>query len=171
MNLKDQSGQTSYRVSSMARHDWIMTFTDRYVIIIKLLRRVTDFLEIRPCSPLKVNWRFWGTYRLHLQGLRINRRRYQRESRWRGFAFTLWYLACLISRPWRWSRYVPPKRRLTFNGLHGVSLDSHRFENLKSYGKLLDSVINIKWEPESPYRRLFFRKVGCLWCDVTWEMF
>jgi hypothetical protein len=30
-----------------------------------------------------------------------------------------WYLAPLI-RPWRWRRYVPPKRRLTFNRLHGV---------------------------------------------------
>jgi hypothetical protein len=28
-------------------------------------------------------------------------------------------LARLI-RPWRWRRYVPPKRQLTFNGLHGV---------------------------------------------------
>jgi hypothetical protein len=26
----------------------------------------------------------------------------------------------LIFRPWRWRRYVPPKRRLTLNGLHGV---------------------------------------------------
>jgi hypothetical protein len=39
-----------------------------------------------------------------------------------------WYLARLI-RPWRWMRYVPPKRRLTFNGLHGVI--SHRCENFK----------------------------------------
>jgi hypothetical protein len=30
------------------------------------------------------------------------------------------FLAWLIFRPWRWRRYVPPKRRLTFNGLHGV---------------------------------------------------
>jgi hypothetical protein len=29
-----------------------------------------------------------------------------------------WYLALLI-RPWRWRRYIPPKRRLTFSGLHG----------------------------------------------------
>jgi hypothetical protein len=26
----------------------------------------------------------------------------------------------LILRPWRWRRYVPPKRQLTFNGLHGI---------------------------------------------------
>jgi hypothetical protein len=31
-----------------------------------------------------------------------------------------WFLARLILRPWRWRRYVSPKRRLTFNGLHGV---------------------------------------------------
>jgi hypothetical protein len=30
------------------------------------------------------------------------------------------FLARLIFRPWRWRQYVPPKRRLTFNGLHGV---------------------------------------------------
>jgi hypothetical protein len=29
-----------------------------------------------------------------------------------------WYLARLL-KPWRWKQYVPPKRRLTFNGLHG----------------------------------------------------
>jgi hypothetical protein len=29
-------------------------------------------------------------------------------------------LAWIILRPWRWRRHVPPKRRLTFNGLHGV---------------------------------------------------
>jgi hypothetical protein len=31
------------------------------------------------------------------------------------------FLARLILRPWRWSQYVPPKRRLTFNELHGVT--------------------------------------------------
>jgi hypothetical protein len=31
-----------------------------------------------------------------------------------------WFLAQLIFRPWRWRRYVPPKRRLTLNRLHGV---------------------------------------------------
>jgi hypothetical protein len=38
------------------------------------------FWDITPCSPLKVNRRFGETYRLHLQG-KINRARYQRESR------------------------------------------------------------------------------------------
>jgi hypothetical protein len=30
------------------------------------------------------------------------------------------FLLNLFLRPWRWRRYVPPKRRLTLNGLHGV---------------------------------------------------
>jgi hypothetical protein len=31
-----------------------------------------------------------------------------------------WFLLNLLLRPWRWRRYVPPKRRLKLNGLHGV---------------------------------------------------
>jgi hypothetical protein len=30
------------------------------------------------------------------------------------------FLLSLFFRPWRWRRYVPSKRRLTLNGLHGV---------------------------------------------------
>jgi hypothetical protein len=37
--------------------------------------------DIAPCNPLKVNRRFGGTCRLHLQGRRINQARNQRESR------------------------------------------------------------------------------------------
>jgi hypothetical protein len=60
------------------------------------------FCNITLCSPMKVNRRFGGIYRLHLQGLFIT-------------AFTL-IPSSDILRP---SRYVPPKRRLIFNGLHG----------------------------------------------------
>jgi hypothetical protein len=31
-----------------------------------------------------------------------------------------WFIAWLIFRPRRWRRNFPGKRRLTFNGLHGV---------------------------------------------------
>jgi hypothetical protein len=44
--------------------------------------KTTIFWDITPFSPLKVNRRFGGTNRLHLQGRRINRARNQRESRW-----------------------------------------------------------------------------------------
>jgi hypothetical protein len=69
-------------------------------------------------SPLKGNHRFGGTCRLHLHGRRISQARNQRECRWQ--AELCWFLAWLIFRPRRWRRHVPPKRRLTFNELHGV---------------------------------------------------
>jgi hypothetical protein len=42
-----------------------------------------------------------------------------------------WFLALLILRPWRWRRYVVPKSRLTFSGLHGViSQETESVNNL-----------------------------------------
>jgi hypothetical protein len=38
--------------------------------------------DIKPCSPLKLNRSFRGTYCLHLQGRKIRQARNQRESRW-----------------------------------------------------------------------------------------
>jgi hypothetical protein len=56
------------------------------------------FWDINPCSPLKVKRHFGETYRLHLQH-QISWVKCQRESRW---------------------QTVPPKRWLTFNGLHDI---------------------------------------------------
>jgi hypothetical protein len=41
----------------------------------------TVFWDITPCSPLRVNRRFGGTYRLHLQGRKNKFRKKSRESR------------------------------------------------------------------------------------------
>jgi hypothetical protein len=60
------------------------------------------FWDITPCSPLKVKWRFGRTLCLRLQDRRISRARNQRESRWQA------------------DEMLTPKRRLTFNGLHGI---------------------------------------------------
>jgi hypothetical protein len=62
-------------------------------------QRSTFFWDITSCSPLSVNRRFGGTYRLRLQGHLRSR----------------WFLVALIFLPWRWKRYVPPKRRVTTN--------------------------------------------------------
>jgi hypothetical protein len=71
-----------------------------------------------PCSPLSVNRRFGGTYRLHLQG-RISSARNQHAS--------ILLATCLLAVCC--SAYffdpedggdVPPKRRFTLNGLYGV---------------------------------------------------
>jgi hypothetical protein len=46
-----------------------------------LLLKGTILWDIKPCSPLKVNRRFGGTYQLHLQGRLISPERTQREIR------------------------------------------------------------------------------------------
>jgi hypothetical protein len=56
-----------------------------------------NFWDITPCSPLSVNRRFGGTYRLHIQGRRNK-----------------------LSKKSASKRVVHPKRRLTLNRLHGV---------------------------------------------------
>jgi hypothetical protein len=68
--------------------------------------------DTMPCSSFKVIRHFGGIYCIHFQGRGIRWTRYQCESR---------YLIRLIPRPWRWRRYVLPKRRLTFNGLQDIS--------------------------------------------------
>jgi hypothetical protein len=61
------------------------------------------FWDMTPCSPLSYNRHFGGTYRLHLQG---HRNRFSKpESK-------------QVASNRR--RYVPPKRQLTLNGLHGI---------------------------------------------------
>jgi hypothetical protein len=59
------------------------------------------FWDITPRSPLKVNRRFGGAYRPYLQGQRISQARNQRDA-------VSKHSDCYL------------RRRLTFNGLHGV---------------------------------------------------
>jgi hypothetical protein len=90
-------------------------------VIIELLDAVrsTIFWGLTPCSPLKVNRRFGGIYCLHLHRRRISRTRNQHESRWQAEPGG-WFLVWLNPQPWKWGLYIPPKRQLTVNGLHGV---------------------------------------------------
>jgi hypothetical protein len=75
------------------------------------------FWDITPCRSLSVNRRFGGTYRFHLQGTKISREGYQRESRWQAET------PVDFQRTTR--RYIP----------EDVILHNHRCENLKSYIK------------------------------------
>jgi hypothetical protein len=66
----------------------------------------TIFWDITPCSPLKST----DVTEVHIASIF-------------GYAYHLlsrWFHAGLIFRPWRWRQCVPPKRRLTFNGLHRI---------------------------------------------------
>jgi hypothetical protein len=60
-------------------------------------------IRVTPCSLLKVNSRFAGTFCLHLQGLLLH------------VGFLLAYSLTL-----KMDANVPPKSRLTFSGLHGI---------------------------------------------------
>jgi hypothetical protein len=64
---------------------------------------------------MKFNRCFEGTYSLHLQGLRnMFNKKLASKQVLASFLLNLFFWPC------RWRRYVPPKCRLTFNGLHGV---------------------------------------------------
>jgi hypothetical protein len=53
-----------------------------FEVLTAMIMKSAIFWDITPCSPLKLNRRFGGKFRLHLQGRRISRVRNQRESRW-----------------------------------------------------------------------------------------
>jgi hypothetical protein len=84
----DLNGRISDKLISLIQKiHW--SFWSKFWMNLKI--KSTIIWDITPCSPLKVNQRFGGTYRIHLQ-----------------------------VRTKRWRRYFPPKPRLTFNGPHGV---------------------------------------------------
>jgi hypothetical protein len=53
-----------------------------FEVLRAVVMKSTIFLDITPCSLLKVKRRFGGTYRFRLQGRRISLARNQHESRW-----------------------------------------------------------------------------------------
>jgi hypothetical protein len=84
------------------------------------------------CSPLKVNRRFRGICRLHLQGRKITQARNQHEAGCNAFRFLAW----LILQPRRWRRHVPLKSWL-------ISTDYTAL-----YPKRKNSSQPLLWEPQ-----------------------
>jgi hypothetical protein len=91
----------------------------RFKVPTAVLMKRAIFWDITPCSPFKVNRRFGGTCRLHLQVLRISQARNYREATCL-IHTSRWFLTRLILWPWRWRRNVPQKPHLPFNELHDV---------------------------------------------------
>jgi hypothetical protein len=91
---------------------WLLKPKCGFEILTALVMKSTVFWDKMPCSPLKVNRRFGWTYRLHLQE-KTNQEIIMKQV-------ARWFLAWLITGPWRWRQHVPPKHRSTFNELHGV---------------------------------------------------
>jgi hypothetical protein len=118
----------------------------RFNVLAEIVMKSSIFWNIMPCSPFKVNRRFGGIYRIYLQGLLVSQSRNQvdafskessesgggeksarQETRVNQAAGNALLAACFMQfltwlnlQPWRSWRHVPQKRRLTFNGLHGV---------------------------------------------------
>jgi hypothetical protein len=88
-----------------------------FEVFTAVVRKSCIFWYITSCSPLKVNWRFGGTCRHHLQGRTVSQARNRCGGRWKA---KLWFLAWLILRPWNWMRHILPKHRLIFNRLYGA---------------------------------------------------
>jgi hypothetical protein len=74
-----------------------------YEVIVAVVMKGSIFWNLTACSPFKVNRRFEGTYRLHLQCRRIREGRNQHEA--------------------------TSQHHLTHNGLHGLL--SHKRELFK----------------------------------------
>jgi hypothetical protein len=51
-----------------------------FEVLTAVVMNNTTFWDITPCSPLSVNRRFGGTYRLHLHGRKNKLNKIQRES-------------------------------------------------------------------------------------------
>jgi hypothetical protein len=58
-----------------------------------------------------------------------------------------WFLGRLILRPWKWRRHVPPKHRLTFNGLYGVisqKIELHNHGREKLFNIIYRSAVSMR---------------------------
>jgi hypothetical protein len=108
---------------------------------------ISIFWDITPCSPFENQPTFRSNMSSPSSGSKSNPNSY---------LLSRWLLAWFILRPAGWRRNVPPKRRLTFNGLHGVISQkielSFRFIFTSSTRNFFSRFINIC---------LFFSLITC----------
>jgi hypothetical protein len=67
-----------------------------YEVLTAVVVKSTIYWDITPCSPLKVNRRFEGTYCLLLLGHKISRARNKRGSMWQA---SIRHVACISASP------------------------------------------------------------------------
>jgi hypothetical protein len=92
-----------------------------FEVLAAMFMKISIIWDITPCSPLKVNRRFGGTCRLHLQGRRICRARDQREGRWQAeLCFHAGFLLSIFFDPEDGGDMFLQNVGLTFNGLHRI---------------------------------------------------
>jgi hypothetical protein len=128
----------------------------------------TTIWDITPCSRLKANRHFGRTYRVFLQGRRIYRTRYQRESRWQEIWICLASVFTLVScsaysSTFKMEAVCSPETSIDFqrttrlyipedSTLHihcGDNLKSYMFLRIRQYDALsvcrMDSVCQLEW--------------------------
>jgi hypothetical protein len=126
VSIPDIPGQATWKVRC------VQTRTSRSKMCIQRTDtslKSTNFCDMMPYSPLSVNRRFGGTYRLHLQG---RKSKLSKKPAWRQVA----------SLPVDTQRTI--RRCIPEDG----TLHNHRCDNLKSYGHLTHNT-NTWWQTES----------------------
>jgi hypothetical protein len=74
-----------------------------FEVLTAVVMKSTIFCDIMPCSSLKANWHFRGTYRLHPQDRRISRANNKHKKRWQAAAcFHAGFLLGLFLDPEDW---------------------------------------------------------------------
>jgi hypothetical protein len=122
--------------------------------------------DVRPCRSC-VNRRFGETYRLHLQG----RKSASEDPAWAGGCRLLTLVPrSRIFLPWRWRRYVPPKRRFT-QDLHDATSQKTTFfiVTVVKTSNLTRIHLVLSFQPAARLNLqlyLRFGETGCNWTSV-----
>jgi hypothetical protein len=106
-----------------------------FEVLTAVVIKSSVFWDMTQCSPLKVDRRFRGTCPLHRQCWRVSQREISVKQ--------ATIFASLTLQPWRWRWQFTPKRRLTFNGLHGVI--SQKVELFKQRTRHILKTITLYW--------------------------
>jgi hypothetical protein len=110
----------------------------RYLTEVKQasIKKTTIFWDITPCSPLRVNRRFGGTYRLHILGRKMSSVRNHHESRSLPPAFTLVSCGIFFFDPEYWG------------DMFLLNVDWHSTDYRALYLRRLYSSQPRLWEPQ-----------------------
>jgi hypothetical protein len=134
-----------------------------FEVLIAVVINSSIFWHITACSPLKVNRRFGGKYLLHLQGRWMSQAKKQSESKWQ-------------AEP----RHVPPKRRLTFNGLQSITSQKVEhyeiasvYRNIKvNYHAKKPQLVSVLNPPSQPSSKICFNiNLSSEIKSLTWPLY
>jgi hypothetical protein len=111
-------------------------YSTGFEVLTAIFVKSLDFRDITPCSPLTV----------------IRRSSSHHEERFL-LIVSSWYAAWLILRPWGRRRYILPKHRFSFNGLHGcISQKIGLFMDILNYTFYV--VLYVNYSPFAETRQL-----------------